>query len=160
MLLVESVLAGSLVTKREQIYCAGLSALLCKICWCCASMFSLILLCFCLRIPPYTFCLGFSVFINCSFHCSTRSSTVCLRRILQFNLGEWFTHLTGMLSYFQLLQLIWTSLGILHATMCFVEVEMEEPFTIIWMGTKKQRKCFISLREKRKKKKNSFDLIV
>lgn len=37
MLLVESVLAGSLVTKREQIYCAGLSAFLCKICWCCAS---------------------------------------------------------------------------------------------------------------------------
>lgn len=111
MLLVESVLADRLVTKREQIYCAGLSAFLWKICWCCASMFSLILLCFCLRFPPLAFCLRFAVFINHSFHCSARSSTVYWRRILQFNLGEWFTYLTGMLSCFELLKLMWTSLA-------------------------------------------------
>lgn len=151
MLLVESVLADRLVTKREQIYCAGLSAFLWKICWCCASMFSLILLCFCLRFPPLAFCLRFAVFINHSFHCSARSSTVYWRRILQFNLGEWFTYLTGMLSCFELLKLMWTSLGVFLATTCFVEVEMEERFSVIWTETKKQKKIFLYL---------SFDLIV
>lgn len=154
MLLAESVLADRLVTKREQIYCAGLSAFLWKICWCCASMLSLILLCFCLRIPPLcflprTFCICKSFFPlqYKEWHCLFEKD-----RAVQF----WRTVHLPYRDAFLLWKLIWTSLGILDATMCFVEAEMEEPFSVVWTGTKKQKKIFYFF----KTKENNFDLIV
>lgn len=126
MLLVERVLTDRLVMKREHIYCAGLSAFLWKICWCCASMFSLILLCFCLRIPFYAFCQRFAVFVNHSFHCSISNCAVYLKGILQFNLGEGLSTLQWC--FLALNCRSWFQPGLACSVPPCAFVEMEDPF--------------------------------